>query len=54
MEKLTQHGMATPIPLTRARSFPMQHTRLTDIALNVVISAAVMVIILYVLLGPQV
>jgi len=31
----------------------MQHTRPTDIALNAVISAAVMVIILYVLLGPQ-
>lgn len=31
----------------------MQHTRPTDIAVNAVITAAVVVILLYVLLGPQ-
>jgi hypothetical protein len=53
MEKLTQLGMAAPVSLTRPRSFPMRHTRQTDIALNAVIAAAVVVILLYVLLGPQ-
>jgi hypothetical protein len=53
MKELTQLGMAAPAPLTRPRSFPMQHTRRTDIAVNAVIAAAVIVILLYVLLGPQ-
>jgi hypothetical protein len=52
MEKLTQLGIAAPVS-TRPRSFPMRHTRQTDIALNAVIAAAVVVILLYVFLGPQ-
>jgi hypothetical protein len=53
MKKGTQLGVADLVPLTESRSFPVTHTRPTDIAVNAVIAAAVIVILLYVLLGPQ-
>ena len=49
--KVTQLGMAAPV--TGPKSFPMSRTRRTEIGLNVVIAAAVVVLIMYVLAGPS-
>ena len=52
MNKVTQLGMAAPAPLTGPRLYPMPRTRRTEIGLNAVSAAAVVVMLLYVLLGP--
>lgn len=51
--KVTQLGMAHLPPATRPRSFPVPRTRRTEIGLNAVIAAAVVVLLTYVLIGPQ-
>lgn len=52
--KATQLRMAALNPLAGPKSFPMQRTRRTEIGLNAVIAAAVVVLLMYVLMGPRV
>lgn len=51
--KVTQLRMAALTRLDGPKSFPMPRTRRTEIGLNAVMAAAVVVLLMYVLMGPR-